>query len=102
MKRIRLHAYREGRRRYGKIRFKPYKGGIIAFRRVSGVIPGRTYLYWHICGRPKNQNIHRQKGMLDKQKWIYVIPLPSSEERNDIRRQFGKSLHGIFDFMVPD
>lgn len=102
MKRVRLHAYRDDGRRYGKIRYAWYKGEVVAYRRMSGGRPGRKYVDWIICGRPKNKKISEKRRRPSEQKWIMVIPFQTSDERNDIRGKFGVFLHAPFIFLDPD
>lgn len=103
MRRIRLYAYYgEGGRRYGEMRYAEHNGEIIAYRKVWGLKPGRKYFFWFFCGKPKSKSIHQGRGKLSKQKWFYVTPIPTAEERNGIRAEFGKFLHAPFVFLEPN
>ena len=102
MKRVRLHAYENDGRLYGEIRYAQCKVKVIAYRRVSGGKPGRKCFFWLICGKPKNKSIHEKKRGPSRQKWIFVFPVQTSEERSGIRRRFCVFLHAPFDFLKPN
>jgi hypothetical protein len=94
---IRLDAYRKDRRRYGKVRYARYEEGMLVYRRVSGGKPGRRFQYYFICGRQDDKSTHEEG--VNKQKWIDVTPIATSEERTAVRVKFATILHGIFLFL---